>query len=221
LNYKTIPGALNTRLALFLSVVLHPLLQPTYLFAALFILTPELMGVSMLSTSARGSLVLLLFLNTFVAPALLIYYFYRMGFIHSLHLDTLRDRRFPYLATILIYTFSTYLFGWQLQPISDLAPQIAIVLGSITFSMAVVALVSLRWKISAHATGIGGCMGALGGIFLRFGDTTLFYPFVVGILVTGILLSARLHLNAHTPSQIGAGLGLGLLVSIAAIFLLF
>ncbi|MBU1821851.1 MAG: hypothetical protein KKG00_10125, partial [Bacteroidetes bacterium] len=152
---------MNNRLALLLSTVLHPLLMPTYLFGALFLLTPELMGVSMLGLSAQGSLLLLVFLNTFVAPALLIYYFYRMGFIRSLHLDELRDRRIPYLTTLLIYTFSTYLFGWQLQPISDLAPQIAIILGSITFSIAIVALVSLRWKISAHATGIGGCMGAL------------------------------------------------------------
>ncbi len=192
--------------------------MPTYLFGALFLLTPELMGVSMLGFSAQGSLLLLVFLNTFVAPALLIYYFYRMGFIRSLHLDELRDRRIPYLTTLLIYTFSTYLFGWQLQPISDLAPQIAIILGSITFSIAIVALVSLRWKISAHATGIGGCMGALAGIFLRYGDSTLFYPFLLGILITGVLMSARLQLNAHTPSQITAGLSLGLSVSITAVF---
>ena len=209
---------MNNRLALLLSTVLHPLLMPTYLFGALFLLTPELMGVSMLGFSAQGSLLLLVFLNTFVAPALLIYYFYRMGFIRSLHLDELRDRRIPYLTTLLIYTFSTYLFGWQLQPISDLAPQIAIILGSITFSIAIVALVSLRWKISAHATGIGGCMGALAGIFLRYGDSTLFYPFLLGILIPGVLMSARLQLNAHTPSQITAGLSLGLSVSITAVF---
>lgn len=195
--------------------------MPTYIFTVLFVLTPELMGVSSLSVSAQRSLLLLLFLNTFLAPALLIYYFYRVGYITSMHLDTLTDRRLPYVTTILIYGLCTYVFGWQFQPVSELAPQIAVVLGSITFSLAVVALVSMWWKISAHATGMGGGLGALAGIFLRFGDSTLFFPFLAGVLITGVLLSARLQLNAHTPPQIAAGLGLGLVVSIAAVFLFF
>ena len=217
----TLTQKLNTRLANFLSVAFHPLLLPTYLFGVLFWLVPDLLGVSSLELPAQGSLLFLLFLNTFAAPALLIYYFYRLGFVQSLRLETLRDRQIPYLTTVLIYLLSTDLFGWRFQPISELAPQIAIVLGSITFAMAVVALVNLRWKISAHATGIGGCVGAISALFVRFGDFHLFYPLVGSVLLTGWLLSARLHLNAHTPAQIGAGLLLGLLVSVEAVFLFF
>ncbi|TDB63320.1 hypothetical protein [Arundinibacter roseus] len=212
---------MNTRLATVLSVLLHPLLLPTYLFGTLILLVPELLGVSALGFPAQMSLLLLLFLNTFLAPSLLVFYFYRLGYIESLHLETLKDRRLPYLATLLIYTLSTYLFGWRFQPISELAPQIAVVLGCITFSLGVVALVSLSWKISAHATGMGGCLGALGGILTRFGDAALFYPLLVAVLLTGLLMSARLRLNAHTPGQIGAGLGVGLVVSIAGILLFF
>lgn len=220
-NPETEPGALNNRLALILSVVLHPLLLPTYIFGILFGWSPELMGVSALNASARGSLLLLLCLNTFVAPALLIYYFYRLGYIQDIQLHTRHDRRLPYLATLIIYTLSTYLFGWQFQPISELAPQIAIVLGSITVSLAAVALVSLRWKISAHATGIGGYMGVLCGTMLRYGDFSLFFPLVISVIVAGVLLSARLYLNAHTPAQVFAGLGLGVGISMAAVFLFF
>lgn len=212
---------MNTRIALLLSVVLHPLLMPTYLFGVLFSLAPDLVGVSTLGASARWSLLLLLFLNTFLAPALLIYYFYRLGLVKSLHLENLRDRRIPYLATTLIYTLSTYLFGWRLEPVSDLVPQIAVVLGSITVSIAMIGLVSLWWQISAHATGVGGFLGAFGGLFLRYNDTILFYPVILGILITGLIMSARLHLNAHTPAQVSAGLGVGLLISIAAVFLYF
>jgi membrane-associated phospholipid phosphatase len=195
--------------------------MPTYLFGLLFLFVPEVLGVNALSGSAQSSLLVLLFLNTFMAPALVIYYFYRLGHVKSLHLDTLRDRRLPYIVTILIYSFATYLFGWQFQPISELAPNIAVVLGSITISMAVVALVSLRWKISAHATGMGGSLGAIACLFLRYGDNTLFYPLILGILITGWLMSARLHLNAHTPAQVGAGLVLGMGVSTIAIFVFF
>ncbi len=212
---------MNTRIALVLSVVLHPLLMPTYLFGVLFILAPDLVGVSTLGSSAQWSLLLLLFLNTFLAPALLIYYFYRLGLIKSLHLENLRDRRLPYLGTIIIYTLSTYLFGWRFEPISELVPQIAVVLGSVTASIAVIAVISIWWQISAHTTGVGGFLGAFGGLFLRYNDTTLFYPFMLGILITGLIMSARLRLNAHTPGQVSAGLGVGLVISIAAVFLYF
>jgi len=195
--------------------------MPTYLFGVLFILAPDLVGVSTLGSSAQWSLLLLLFLNTFLAPALLIYYFYRLGLIKSLHLENLRDRRLPYLGTIIIYTLSTYLFGWRFEPISELVPQIAVVLGSVTASIAVIAVISIWWQISAHTTGVGGFLGAFGGLFLRYNDTTLFYPFMLGILITGLIMSARLRLNAHTPGQVSAGLGVGLVISIAAVFLYF
>lgn len=212
---------MNRRLAFFLSVVLHPLLLPTYIFGILFGLTPELVGVVALSPSARISLLVLLFLNTFVAPALVIYYLYRLGFVQSLQLETLRDRRRPYFISLIIYSLSTYLFGWQFQPVSELAPQIAVVLGSITVSLFLVALISLSWQISAHGVGMGGLLGALGGVILRYGDFALFLPFVLSLIVTGLLLSARLRLDAHTPAQVYAGLGLGVVVSMSAVFMLF
>lgn len=212
---------MSHRLAFFLSVVLHPLLLPTYIFGILFGLTPELVGVIALSPSARVSLLVLLFLNTFVAPALVIYYLYWLGFVQSLQLQSLRDRRLPYLISLIIYSLSTYLFGWQFQPVSELAPQIAVVLGSITVSLLFVALISLSWQISAHGVGMGGLLGALGGVILRYGDFALFLPFVLSVIATGLLLSARLRLNAHTPAQVSAGLGLGVAVSMAAVFVFF
>lgn len=179
------------------------------------------MGVSALSSSARGSLLFLLFLNTFVVPALMIYTFYRLGLIRDLYLDARRERQLPYLVTLILYALSTYLFGWQFQPISELAPQIAVILGSTTASLALVTLVTLRWKISAHATGIGGFLGTLGGVILRYSDFSLFFPFLTGVLITGAVLSARLRLNAHTPAQVSAGLAGGLVISILAVFMYF
>lgn len=212
---------LNTRIATFLSVVFHPLIITTYLFAVLFLITPELAGVSALELPGLGSLLLLIFLNTFVAPTIVIYYFFRLGIVSTLHVDSLRERRLPYLATGIIYAIATYLFGWKLQPIAELAPQISIILGSVTVSLIIVALVSLYWKISAHATGMGGAIGILAGLIIRFEEHLLLTPLLIVVLISGILLSARLYLNAHTPAQIIAGLACGLIVSSATIYFLF
>jgi len=212
---------LNNRIATFLSVAFHPLIITTYLFGVLFLIVPDLMGVSALEITAIGSLLLLIFLNTFIAPTIVIYYFFRLGIVSTLHVDSLRERRLPYLACAIIYAIATYLFGWQLQPIGELAPQISLLLGSVTVSMIAIAVVSLSWKISAHATGMGGAIGVLTAMLIRFDEPLLLVPLLVTVLISGFLLSARLYLNAHTPGQIVAGIICGLTVSSATVYFFF
>ena len=212
---------MNNRIATFLSVVFHPLIVTTYLFAILFAIAPDLVGVSALDPPALGSLLLLIFINTFVAPTVIIYYFQRFGLISSLHIENLKERRLPYLASVIVYAISTYLFGWRLQPIGELAPQISIILGSVTVSLIMVMLVSLSWKISAHATAVGGMVGMLIALLTRYDEPSLLYPLIAIILLGGFVLSARLQLNAHSPIQILAGFTGGLLISNVAVYFFF
>lgn len=212
---------MNNRLAILLSVVFHPLIVTTYLFALLFLLAPDLIGVSAFELPALGSLLLLLCLNTFIAPALIIYYFRKMGVITSIYVDDVAERRLPYLACVVVYGIATYLFGWQLQPIGELAPQISVILASVTLSLVVVTMVSYFWKISAHGTGIGGSIGMLSALIIRFDEAALLTPLLITILVGGWLMSARLQLNAHTPLQLLAGVACGLLVSTGTVYFFF
>jgi membrane-associated phospholipid phosphatase len=212
---------LNNRIAIILSVVFHPLILTTYLFTLLFLLSPDLVGVSALELPALGSLLLLLLLNTFIAPALVIYYFQKLGIISSLYVDDLAERRLPYLACIIIYALATYLFGWQLEPIGQLAPQISIILGSVTVSLALMTAITLFWKVSAHATGIGGAITMLAGLMIRSGESSIFYPLLITIVIAGWLLSARLYLNAHTPAQVLVGFICGILVSSMTVYFFF
>jgi len=192
--------------------------MPTILLGLLFFTTPAVVGVDMFTPPIRLTLLGFVGMTTFVIPALGIYYLYRSGSIKSLHLDTLADRRLPYFVTVLLYGFATYFFRYQLARLSDLAPQISIILASITVSIALVAVVSLNWKISAHGTGLGGLIGAIFGIVVKFGEHQLLYPLLGLIILGGLLMSARLYLNAHTPAQIIAGVGLGLLVSLTTVW---
>ena len=138
-----------------------------------------------------------------------------------MHVENLRERRLPYLVSIIIYGISTYLFGWKLQPIGELAPQISIVLGSVTVSLILVALISLFWKISAHATGVGGAIGILTALLMRFDEPDLLIPLLLTILTGGALMSARLQLNAHTPAQILAGIISGLTIGVSTVYYYF
>jgi len=210
--------SLTTFLARFLSVAFHPLLMPTLLFGVLLFQVPNVLGVDVFAAPLRFSLLLLIFVGTFGVPALLIYYLYRSGYVQTLHLTALADRRLPFFLTALIYSVLTLLFAFRMQLISTIAPEIAVLLGSITLSILLVGIISLYWQISAHSVGISGVVGIIAGIMLKFSQTDLFIPLLLSVLLTGLVGSARLKLNAHTPAQIGAGVVLGLSVSLVAVF---
>jgi membrane-associated phospholipid phosphatase len=214
---------LTTRFAQILSAVLHPLLMPTIIFGILFYVAPEsIQNLELFNNSARVGLMslkmgllLLIFLQTFILPVFTIYCLHRFGFVGDLKMETLEDRRLPYIVTVAIYTFIAAFFTMKLKQL----PEIALIMTGIAFSIAMVAIISLYWKISAHAVGISGTLGALIGIVIKQSSYELFYPIIVVILIGGLLIAARLHLNAHTPAQVIAGSFLGLIISLSVVLL--
>jgi membrane-associated phospholipid phosphatase len=197
-------------------------MMPTLIFAILFYGAPEaIQNLEMFNGSARVGmlslkmgLLILIFLQTFVLPVFTIYALHRFGLVGDLRMETLKDRRLPYLITVATYTFIATFYTLKLKQF----PEIGLIITGIAFSVAAVAVISLYWKISAHAVGISGTLGALIGIAIKYGNAELFYPILIIVLIMGLLISARLHLNAHTPSQVIAGSILGFIVSLAVVF---
>jgi hypothetical protein len=136
---------LNTRFAHILSAIFHPLLMPSLLLGLLFFTVPTIMGVDVLSPTTRLILLAFVATLTFLIPAVLIYYLYRAGYVKSLKLETLADRRLPYFLTAAVYIFSTYFFANKMGSLSELAPEIPVVLGSIAISILLVGIISLYW----------------------------------------------------------------------------
>ncbi len=124
--------------------------MPTWLFGILLYQVPVVLGLDTFSVELRIRLLVLILIGTFAVPSLLIYFLFRSGYVRSLHLDDRLDRRLPYLITGFVYSFLTFLFAFRMQLISDVAPEIAIILGSITMSILLLGIISLFWKISAH-----------------------------------------------------------------------
>ncbi|WP_229236277.1 hypothetical protein [Emticicia sp. TH156] len=208
---------MNTRLATFLSFILHPLLMPTVLFMILFFLAPVSLGLEGLEPMFRWIVIGFVFIYTFAIPAYLIYLLKRWGFISSLQLENLQERRLPYLLTALIYG----LLGYFLYNKNSSLFACAYILWSITIVILCVALISFRWQISAHGAGIGGVIGALAGIMVKMGESALFMPLLFCMILAGYVLGARLQLNAHTPKQAWAGLFLGVGLSLLAVSYFF
>ncbi|NJO01987.1 MAG: hypothetical protein HC880_10095 [Bacteroidia bacterium] len=113
------------------------------------------------------------------------------------------------------YAFVTYLFA-TMEGIRHI-PILAVMSGAVTLMWVLITVIHLYWRISAHSVGICGTLGMFFGISLRFSDEGLFYPILVGIVLAGALMSARLYLNLHNLAQVSAGGLLGFSIGLVAI----
>jgi membrane-associated phospholipid phosphatase len=224
-----------------LSVLLHPLLMPTLLYAILLYFSPAVIGASGGNLQWRFSLMGVIFVTTFVIPVISVVLLTRTrslaraelekseqpsdtyqpdytekGTFLQLEMQDKKDRFVPFLSTTVFYTVITYMFFKQLHA----SYAMVVVLGAITFSIALVTLITYFWKISAHSVGISGVVGFLFAFYYKFAEQPLFYPILVVILMAGLLMSARLALNTHNPAQVLMGALLGFCISFGAIYFL-
>lgn len=190
-------------LAKTLSIVLYPLLIPTYgmglFFAAMHVHSPE-----MPATLAWLSVVGTLFL-TCVIPVTLIIWMWRRGQLTSLYIEDPKQRTTPYIYCTVCYAFWCYFVRATMHlPLMWLL----LAIGA-TLALAMVTIINRRWKISAHLSAMGGLLGGVCSYGLCGGvDVT---AAVVAVLVVSLLLMyARIYLKAHTPMQVVCGYLLGL-----------
>jgi len=192
-----------------LSVVFHPLLLPSYLFALiLYYLPPEVLSFP---ADARGYVLLMVFLTTFLLPVLGTLLLRQAQVVKSLQLFHQEDRRWPYMLAASCYTITTIIF--YRQPYFDRI--FFVVMGLITASICLVLIINQFWKISAHAVGMGGALGILVLLHGWLAEPVLVYPIVAALMACGAVLTARLALGAHTYKQVYAGFFFGFLFGIS------
>ncbi|MGR3808913.1 hypothetical protein [Jiulongibacter sp. NS-SX5] len=201
---------MSSRAAKIISYLFFPGLLPTYLLAVLYFTVPYLVSIEAYGVQSRLLLLFFVLLYTFIFPAVMIFWLYKRGRIQSITLDEPKERRIPYLITAISSGFLAYFFA---QKSSMLYPS-ALLIGMIVLVIVIVTLINFRWKISAHAAGIGGVLGAFFMLKVRYDESLLTYPFYAALIIAGLVLSARLKLNAHSPLQLIAGLATGLVVSV-------
>lgn len=199
--------------------------MPTYFLAVIFYLAPETINglnayqlpsnEQFIKLGFRENLLLLIFISTFLMPASLIYYLYKIKILPSLKMEVLSTRKIPYLITFLLYLF----FGFFVKARLPLLKEIPVSIFSIATCLFIVFLLSFYWKISAHAMGMGGTLGVFIGFYIKFGADQLFIPILVTIILSGLIMTARLQLKAHDFYQIIAGFLVGLAISISSIIL--
>jgi membrane-associated phospholipid phosphatase len=201
---------MGLQLAKFISYIFHPLLMP--FIGSLIILNSSSYFSYSLPAEFKRVILGLIFLNTAVVPALISYYMLKKGWISSLHMHQTHERRIPYLLTAVFYMITYFIL--QKTP---LPPMLMLMILGASMAVVICLIVNLVWKISAHMVGIGGLLGAMIGISMRF-KTDMFLFIILLVFISGLVASSRLRLNAHNPMQVLAGFITGFLSEFILIY---
>lgn len=181
-------------IALFISVVFQPLLVPTLVFGLILFLVPE---SSSIPETFKSSIFLLIVLSTLAIPMVTIFGLRLSGTLKSIHMVEIKDRIIPFLITTIYFLLTTYF----LHDKSELDPILWQVLSVISASIVGLTAVTFFWKMSAHMTGMGGLLASVVVLSMKFPTFQALYPLLGVILLSGIVGTSRLYLNAHRPME--------------------
>jgi hypothetical protein len=169
----------------------------TYGAIIYFFLIPS--GFGYKDESVPWLFVSMIFTSTALIPATALLFLWKLGTIKSVRIEDQKERNWPLLFGATIYFAAYYML--QKMPIP---PFILLFLLGAILGILVSLAINLKWKISLHMIGIGGLCGATAIIlFLQEAGSPLILTSL--FFIAGLLGTARLYLEAHSPAQIFVG----------------
>ncbi len=183
--------------ALLISYLFHPLWYPV-LGVFLLFQTPTYINYA-IPNEYKVKIYALLFFLTVFSPVSTLFILKKLKLIRDKHLALAHERIYPYITTIIYYVTAIYLFQKAGVP----AVILYFLLGA-TIAVFLDMIINFKTKISAHTTAAGGLLTMLLVVSIRWHiDMSLFI--IGGFLVSGLVATARLILQAHTLQQIVLG----------------
>lgn len=193
-----------------ISTILHPIVIPTLGVLIYFIFVSQ-------SISQKQQLLLLalVFGITYVIPVLTLITLKSLGIIRDFQVTSIRERRMPVLLMMLLF----YLLGNQLAGITYLRDLGLLFYGTSISLLFVYLLFAFQLKTSLHLLSMGSAVG----FFLVIMNTyslSLMPIIMVFILLSGLLASSRLYLNAHDSKEVFIGFSLGFVSQVLIFWIL-
>ena len=186
-----------------LSTVLSPLMMPTYgvflvMWASVLCLLPY---------GTRVSVLLVCMGITCILPLIFLSVLRHFKLVKDLHVEIREQRFIPYLFTALCYAVAAYYLYYCHSP-----QWFTMFMVGSALTVLLMALINLKWKISAHMAGIGGVIALIYQIHVQgLSAFDLFWLLCFNIILAGLLGSARLVRKRHDMWQVLAGVIVGFL----------
>ena len=194
-----------------LSVIFHPLFIPLY---GLLIIYSSPTLLSFIPSRLKSLIFILVVTNNVILPLALAAILYARGAITTFNARDRNERVILLTFALMMYTLTAYLL---------LRMQVPNLFRAYFISIAVVTLITLLittfYRLSLHAAGIGGLLVLI--IFMIvFYDITTAWQLTAVLVVGGAVMSSRIYLEDHTPSEVWTGLAAGAAVMALSLIIL-
>lgn len=194
----------------FISTVLHPIVIPSLGVLIYFIFVSQ-----SISQKQQILLLALVFGITYVIPVFTLIILKSLGIIRDSQLATIRERRMPILLMMLLF----YLLGNTLVNINFLRDLGLLFYGTSASLLFVYLLFAFQIKTSLHLLSMGTVVGFF-LIITNIYSLHLMPIIMVFILLSGLLASSRLYLNAHNSNEVFIGFSLGFISQLLIFWIL-
>jgi membrane-associated phospholipid phosphatase len=175
-----------------IGAILYFILIPRYIFKPL-----------------EHNILIVIFIGTYLFPVLLLFIMKKFKMIQSYQIANIEERKFP---TLLFIGISLIIWNWlQKTNLVDLLS--LFYLGYAICLLLSYILLNFNHKISLHMAAVGGLIGFI-LYFSFFYEINLLLLIIALFIISGIIASARLRLNAHTFSEVFIGFILGVISQI-------
>ncbi len=195
-------------LAYLVSYIFHPLFIPLYATYYLAFMHPGYFNG--ISENNKIWVLLRVANNMVFFPAVLVLLLKGVGFIDSIFLKTQKERIIPYIASGTFFFWMYLVFRNQ--------SQVPLILTAFVFSVfissSVALIANIYFKISMHAIGVGGLLGLMLVILFTNTSSPVTLPFVIALLITGIVCTSRLIVSNHTQKDVYLGVLYGILCQV-------
>lgn len=188
----------------FISALLHPIVIPTVGLMLYFLVSPT----NFESTQKLGVLSLV-FIVTYLIPLLILVLFKKLKLIDSYKTETIHDRKLPVAIMLVVF----YLLGNTLHHIQNFN-EISLLFYATSLGLVIVyILFHFQIKASIHLLSFGIFIGFF-MVLSSIHNQSYILIIILNLLISGIVASARLYLNAHKPKEIYIGFFIGVVAPI-------
>ena len=200
----------HTKAAKAISYLFNPSLMPAIGVLLIFNSGTYL---SYLPQAGKNLILSVVFTGTFIIPLCFVPLYLYLKVIKNVEIEERTQRTIPYIITFIAYCCTFYLL--RRIPVA----MVNLFFLSTCVVLFVNILLLIKWKISSHMIAMGGIVGLIIGLIFRINADMLFY-LALSVIISGIVATSRLILDAHQPREIYFGFLLGVgLVSVFVIFL--
>ncbi len=199
------------RVAELVSVAFHPIFMPLY---GLLIIYSSHTLHSFMPAEIKRVIFILVTANNVMIPLALATVLYARGAITTFNARDRNERMILLTFSVVMYSITAFLL---------LRMQIPSLFRAYFISIAIVTLITLVitifYRISLHASGIGGLLVLIVFMILLY-HNSMVWQLVAVFITGGAVMASRIYLEDHSPSEVWTGLLAGVATMSSSLFLL-